>query len=128
MGSSTVEEDAVATQIVDAAYQVYRALGPGLLESIYEACLAFELTQRGFGVQRQVAVPVIYKGMSLEDGFRLDMLVNDSVICELKAAEKENPVWQAQLLSYMRMSGKRLGILINFNVPVFKTGIRRFVL
>lgn len=121
-------EDEVVAAIVDAAFQVHKRLGPGLLESIYETCLAYELTQRGFEVGRQLSVPIVYDNLTFEEGFRLDLLVEDCIICELKAVEKENPLWQAQLLSYMKLTGKRLGLLINFNVPLIKNGIRRFAL
>jgi len=120
--------DQVVAGIVDAAFQVHKRLGPGLLESIYEACLAYELTRRGFKVERQLSVPIVYDRLTFDEGFRLDLLVEDCIICELKAVEKENPLWQAQLLSYMKLTGKRLGLLINFNVPLIKDGIRRFAL
>jgi len=120
--------DRVAALIVDAAFQVHKALGPGLLESVYETCLVYELEQKGCRVQRQLVVPITYKHLVFDEGLRLDLLVDDSIICELKAVDKENPIWQAQLLSYMKMTGMSLGFLINFNVPVIKSGIRRFVL
>jgi len=123
-----VWEDAVASQIVDAAFHVHRALGPGLLESVYEACMAYELGQRGVQVERQVKVPITYKNVTFDEGLRIDLLIGDCVVCELKAVDKEQPVWQAQLLSYMKLTGKKLGFLINFNVPVIKDGIHRFVL
>jgi len=122
------KEDVVAKAIVDAALQVHRNLGPGLLERIYETCLCFEIEKRGFSVKRQVTVPIIYGSHTFDEGFRLDLLVEDCVICELKANEKPNPVWQAQLLSYMRLTNKKLGLLINFNVPLIKNGIQRLIL
>lgn len=128
MSASRDRMDQVVAGIVDAAFQVHKRLGPGLLESIYEACLAYELTRRGFKVERQLSVPIVYDRLTFDEGFRLDLLVEDCIICELKAVEKENPLWQAQLLSYMKLTGKRLGLLINFNVPLIKDGIRRFAL
>lgn len=122
------EIDRVATAIVDAAFKVHTALGPGLLESVYEACLARELAKRGIQVKRQVALPVFYDGERMDAGLRLDLVVDDSVIVEVKAVEKLIPLFDAQLLTYLKLSGKRLGFLINFNVPLIKEGIRRFVL
>jgi len=119
-------EDLVASAVVDAAFKVHRRLGPGLLERVYEACLAYELEQAGFLVERQVPVPIVYGELSFDEGFRLDMLVEDSIVIELKAAENKHPVWQAQLLSYLRLTNKRIGFLINFNTPLFKEGIQRF--
>jgi GxxExxY protein len=124
---SKAEED-VAELIVDAAIKVHRALGPGLLEAVYEACLTHELRQRGLRVETQVPVPIQYEGLILESGLRLDMLVDGLAVIELKAVEKSLPVHDAQLLTYLKLSGKRLGFLLNFNVPVMKNGISRFVL
>lgn len=123
----TPELEAIATQIVDAAFKVHSTLGPGLLESVYETCLAHELTKRGFKVQRQVVVPLIYDGVKLDAGLRLDLLVEDQIIIELKAVEKMIPIFEAQVLTYLKLSGKRLAFLINFNVPVIKQGIKRFI-
>jgi len=120
--------DEIAAIIVDAAFHVHRKLGPGLLESIYETCLSYEISRRGCRVERQVPVPIVYENLTFDEGFRLDLLVENCIICELKAVEKENPVWQAQLLSYMKLTGKHLGLLINFNVPLIKNGIRRFAI
>jgi GxxExxY protein len=117
-----------ATQIVDAAFQVHSTLGPGLLESVYETCLVHELEQLGLRVQRQIKLPVVYGDLRLESGLRLDLLVADSVVVELKAVEKMLPVFDAQLLTYLKLSGNRLGFLINFNVPRIKEGIRRLIL
>jgi GxxExxY protein len=119
------ELNAIADDIVDSALKVHSALGPGLLESVYEICLAHELTKRGYKVRRQVEVPVIYDGIRFDTGFRLDLLVDDLVIIEIKAVEDEHPVHEAQLLSHMRLLGKRLGFLINFNVALIKQGIKR---
>jgi GxxExxY protein len=124
----TEKEEDVRSKIVDAAHMVHNALGPGLLEKIYETCLCHELTKRGLTVQKQVAIPVIYDGIKFDEGLRLDLLVEKMVICEIKAVEETNPVWQAQLLSYLRLSHKRIGLLINFNKPLIKNGIRRFVI
>lgn len=122
------EEQQVSAGIVDAALKVHRALGPGLLEKVYEACLCHELAKRGFEVKRQVAVPVHYEDLVFEEGMRLDVIVEDLVICELKAADHEHPVWHAQILSYLRLMNKRLGLLINFNVPLIRDGIKRIIL
>ena len=118
----------IATKIVDAAYAVHKKLGPGLLENVYEVCICHELRKRGLRVDRQVAVPIIYDGITFDEGFRLDVLVEDKIICELKAVENFNDVHQAQLLSQMKLTGKRLGFLINFNVAVIKYGIKRMIL
>ena len=119
------EMDQIAKQIVDAAYRVHSKMGPGLLESAYEACMAHELTKRGFKVERQKPQPVLYDDLEIEVGYRLDILVDDKVIIELKAVEQLAPIHQAQLMTYLRLSGKTLGFLINFNVPLIKQGIRR---
>lgn len=121
-------EEAIGQAVVHAAYGMHRNLGPGLLASVYEACFCHELNQAGYATQRQVSVPVIYDGLQLEDGFRLDVLVEQQVICELKAAIEPHPVFLAQLMTCMRLSQKRLGYLINFNVPLIKDGIKRVVL
>jgi GxxExxY protein len=118
----------VARKIVDAAYKVHCALGPGLLEQIYETCLVKELLKKKLKVSRQVSVPVVYDGEELELGFRLDLLVEDSVVIELKAVESLLPVHHAQVLTYLKLSGKKLGSLVNFNVPLIKQGIKRIVL
>jgi len=114
-------------QVVDAALRVHSALGPGLLESAYEACLSHELRVRGLRVATQVPLPVIYHGVRIEVGYRLDMLVDGRVIVELKAIARVLPVHQAQLLSYLRLSGHRVGLLINFHVPRLRDGIHRMV-
>lgn len=121
------EVEDIAKQIVDAAYAVHRALGPGLLESVYEVCLTHELTKRGLKTVRQVSLPVTYDSVVLDAGLRLDMVVADCVILELKAIEALLPVHEAQLLTYLKLTGHRLGMLINFNVPLIKDGIRRMV-
>ena len=108
--------------------EVHKHLGPGLLESAYEECLCRELSLRGIPFQRQVELPVEYKGIRLNVGYRMDLVVKDSLVVELKAVEKLEPIHEAQLLTYLRLSGMRIGLLINFNVPVLKDGIKRFVL
>jgi GxxExxY protein len=119
------ELNAIADAIVDSAFKVHSTMGPGLLESVYEICVAHELTKRGYKVRRQVEVPVIYDGIRFDMGFRLDLIVNELVIVEVKAVEESHPVHEAQLLSHMKLLGKRLGFLINFNVPLIKHGIKR---
>ena len=121
------EED-IATKIVDAAYCVHNELGPGLLEKVYEVCFCHELTKRGLSYQRQVEVPIAYDGIIFEEGLRLDVLVENLVICELKAVDDTNPVWEAQVLSHLKLTRKRLGFLINFNEKYFKDGIKRIIL
>lgn len=120
--------DLVARQIVDAALKVHRALGPGLLESVYEHCLAHELALRGIGFTRQRTLPIIYEGERLDAGLRLDLIVDERVIVEVKAVEALAPIHEAQLLTYLRLSGIRLGLLINFNSALLKNGIRRMAL
>ena len=121
-------EEFIAERIVDAAYTVHRALGPGLLERVYEACLCHELSKRDLQYQRQVDIPIAYDGMIFDEGLRLDVLVEDLVICELKAVDEMHPVWKAQIISHLKLTGKRLGFLINFNVPLIKNGIKRIII
>ena len=118
----------VSGAIVDAAMNVHSVLGPGLLESAYEACLAHELRSRGLQVATQVGLPVVYEGVRLDLGYRIDLLVENAVIVEIKAVEAIAPIHEAQLLSYLKLSGKRVGLLINFNVLHLKDGIKRMVL
>ena len=120
-------EIACSGQIVNAALNVHSALGPGLLESAYEACLAHELRARGLRVRTQLPLPIVYQGVRIEVGYRVDLLVDDAVIVEVKAAVKLLPVHEAQILSYLRLSGHRVGLLINFHVPRLRDGIRRMV-
>jgi GxxExxY protein len=120
-------ENALGKLIVDAAISVHKALGPGLLESAYEACLAHELSLRDVVVERQVSLPVIYKGIRIEAGYRLDILVNERVVVEVKAVEHVLPVHSSQLLSYLRLGDYRLGLLLNFNVALMRDGIKRIV-
>jgi len=114
--------------IIGAALDVHKALGPGLLESAYESCLAHEFTLRDIPFGRQIEIPVVYKGERVECGFRLDFMAFDTVLIELKAADRLMPVHEAQLMTYMRLTQKRVGLLINFNVPILRDGIRRRVL
>lgn len=114
--------------IIGGAIEVHRAFGPGVLESCYEACLAHELTQRGIAVRRQVELPVEYKGVRVECGFRVDLVVEGHVIVELKTVEKILPIHEAQLFTYLRLTGLRVGLLINFNVIALRDGIRRRIL
>jgi len=117
----------VTGTIIGAVMEVHRALGPGLLESAYEACLAYELVERGLKVEQQKPLPLVYKAVNLDCGYRLDLLVDDCVIVEIKAVGALEPVHTAQVLSYLKLSGCRVGLLINFNVQVLKRGIRRLV-
>jgi GxxExxY protein len=117
----------ITESIIGAAIRVHRALGPGLLESAYVACLAYELAKRGLVVEQQKAVPLIYEEVKLECGYRMDMLVEHSVVVEVKSVDVLAPIHEAQVLSYLRLSGCRLALLINFNVTVLKDGIRRFI-
>ena len=119
--------NAITEGIIGAAMDVHRALGPGLLESAYEACMFFELSQTGFRVERQQPLPVVYRGIQLDCGYRLDLVVEDSVIVEVKAVDRLAAIHQAQLLSYLKLSGRQVGLLINFNVGLLKDGVRRVV-
>ena len=121
------QEEQIGKHVVDAAFKVHYALGPGLLESVYETCFCHELAKHGLNFQRQVAVPIEYDGIFFEEAFCLDVIVEDLVICELKAMDLMLPVYQAQLLSYLKLKHKSLGYLINFHVPLIKDGIHRFV-
>jgi GxxExxY protein len=115
-------------KIIGAAIEVHRAIGPGLLESAYQACLARELSVRGIPFEKEKPLPLDYKGVQLDCGYRLDFLVDDKVVVELKAVEIMHPVYEAQLLTYLKLTGCKVGLLINFNVPVLKDGITRRVL
>ena len=122
-----IEINAVSGAVVSAAMQVHTDLGPGLLESAYEACLAFELHKRGFDVQTQVPLPLVYQGVKLEVGYRIDLLVNNCVIVEVKSVEALAPIHEAQVISYLKLSGRKVGLLINFNVLHLKDVIHRLV-
>lgn len=122
------ETEKLAKKIFDAALKVHRKLGPGLLERVYEVCLCYELEKLGLHVQRQLNVPIVYDGIEFEEGYRIDLIVNKTIIVELKASESFHPVWQAQVLSYLKVIEKRLGMIINFNVPLLKNGVKRVIL
>lgn len=125
---ATDGQDPLTREIIGGAIEVHKALGPGLLEAVYEECLALELADRGLTVQRQVKAPVVFKGRTLDMDYRLDMLVNDAVVLELKAVEKVLPVHEAQLLAYMKLSKKHVGFLLNFHTPYLRDSIKRFIL
>ena len=120
-------ENEIAKQIVDAAYQIHTKLGPGLLESVYEAVMAYELKKRSLNFVRQQPIPIIYESVHLPEGFRADLIVENKVIIELKSVEIIAPVHKKQLLTYLRLTNKRLGLLINFNTDLIKNGITRLV-
>jgi GxxExxY protein len=117
----------VGREVVDAAYKVHKNLGPGLLEKIYEACLVHELGKKGLKAERQVPVSITYDNIKFDEGLRLDVLAGDKIICELKAVDKVNPVWEAQIISHLKLTKRRLGYLINFNVKNIGSDINRFV-
>ncbi|WP_339815258.1 GxxExxY protein [uncultured Imperialibacter sp.] len=119
-------EEEIGKAIINAAYNVHKALGPGLLEKVYEACMEHELKKAGYHVARQATIPVYYDGLVFDEGLRLDLLVEDLVIAELKAVDQLNPLWEAQIISHLRLTELNLGYLINFNVPLIKQGIKRF--
>lgn len=120
-------ENAIAKEIVDAAFRIHTALGPGLLESVYDAVLSYELAQRGLRVSRQQPIPVVYGAVRIDTGFKADLIVEDKVIVEIKSVETLAPVHRKQLLTYLRLADKRLGLLINFHVVLIKDGISRIV-
>jgi GxxExxY protein len=122
------ELERLAKLTIDAAFKVHKVFGPGLLESVYEVCLAHELESRDIKYVRQVELPVIYDGVRLDAGMRIDLLVAGQLIVEVKAVEKMAPVFDAQLLTYLKLTNRRLGLLINFNVPIIRDGIKRIVL
>lgn len=124
----TEAEERAGKAIVDSAYTVHKNLGPGLLEKVYEVCFVHELRKRGIEAERQIDIPIEYDGIVFDEGLRLDVLVENIAICELKAVDQVNPVWQAQVLSHLKLTNIRLGYLINFNVPIIKQGIQRFIL
>ena len=124
----TEQEEFLCKEIVDCAYKVHKGLGPGLLEKIYEACFCHELSKKEIPFKRQVKLPIKYDGILFDEGLKLDVLVDSLIICEFKAVETINPLWQAQIISHLKLTGLHVGFLINFNVPVIKNGIRRFCL
>lgn len=119
--------ESLTGEIIGAAIEVHRQLGPGLLESAYEECLAWELMQKGLNVKRQVCIPVRYKELRIEEGYRVDMLINDAVILELKCVDAFQPIHTAQILTYLKMTGLKLGLLLNFKIDVMRKGIKRVV-
>ncbi len=118
----------LATVLVDSAFKVHQALGPGLLESVYESCFCIELTNRRISYERQAQMSLVYEGVNVDGGFRLDLLVEKSIVVEIKAVEKLLPIHQSQVLTYLKLTNLRLGLLVNFNVQMFKQGVRRVVL
>ena len=127
VGGDTSPVNRVTERILGLAIEIHRSLGPGLLESAYEECLGYELSRAGLKFERQRALPVAYKGVQLDCGYRLDLLVEDSVMVELKTVESILPIHEAQLLTYLTLSGVQVGLLINFNVPVLTQGVKRLV-
>lgn len=125
--TSIEERSKLSEKIIGCAIKVHRALGPGLLESAYEACLAHELAKAGLRVKRQVPVPIVYDGIKLDAGYQLDLVVEDTIIVELKSVEMLLPIHAAQLITYLKLTGMKLGLLINFNVALLKNGIKRKV-
>jgi len=125
MLSKRTEE--IAGIIVNSAYKVHKELGPGLLERVYEVCLAHEISKSGLEVKRQIDLPIVYDGIIFNECLRLDLLVEDIIIIEIKAVEQSNPVWEAQIISHLKLTNNPLGFLINFNVTLIKYGIKRFI-
>ena len=124
----TEKDNWLASQIVDIAITIHKSLGPGLLESVYETCFCYELKKRKILFTRQQFVEIVYDGVVVDEGLRINIIIDGLIILELKAQENFHPVWEAQLLSYMRLTGKRLGYIINFHVPLMKEGIKRMIL
>ena len=122
------QQELIATEVVNIAFKIHKELGPGLLESVYDKCFCYELINRSIQYERQKSVPIIYNSLVIDDGLRLDLLIENFMIIELKAQENYHPVWEAQLISYLKLTGKRLGFLINFHVPLLKDGIKRIIL
>lgn len=123
-----MEINEITQKIIGCAIEVHKNLGPGLLESAYEECLAFELNNAGLNIKRQKPVPIVYKDVKLDCGYRIDILVENIVVVELKVVDEFNPVHEAQILTYMKFSEMKVGLLINFNVTTLRNGLRRFVL
>lgn len=121
-------EEYLCKEIVDCAFKVHKGLGPGLLEKIYEACFCYELKKKGIRFQRQVDLPVYYDGVFFDEGLRMDVFVDETIICELKAVDIVNKIWEAQIISHLRMTKLHVGFLINYNVALIKDGIRRYCL
>jgi GxxExxY protein len=125
MPNQKLEE--IAKIVVNSAFKVHKELGPGLLEKVYEACLVYEIAKAGLEVNRQVDVPIVYDGVTLKEHLRLDIIVENLIIIEVKAVDIVNPVWNAQIISHLKLTDNELGFLINFNVPLIKNGIKRFI-
>lgn len=125
MPNQKLEE--IAKIVVNSVFKVHKELGPGLLEKVYEACLVYEIAKAGLEVNRQVDVPIVYDGVTLKEHLRLDIIVENSIIIEVKAVDIVNPVWNAQIISHLKLTDNELGFLINFNVPLIKNGIKRFI-
>jgi len=125
--TESLSESSLTGEIIGAAIEVHRHLGPGLLESTYEECMNFELAERRLRVERQRELPIFYKGRRLDAGYRIDLLVNEEVVIELKSVQRIEPIHEAQLLTYLKLAEKRYGLLLNFNVPVMRQGIRRLL-
>lgn len=125
---SLAELNKISGQIVDAALEIHKTLGPGLLESVYETCLAHELMQRGLRIERQVPIPVVYKGVRLDVGFRIDILVEKCLVVELKATDQILPIHEAQILTYLKLTKNRIGLILNFNVVLMKNGTQRVMI
>jgi len=119
-------EEFLCKEIVDCAYKVHSKLGPGLLEKIYEACFCHELSKKEIPFKRQVKLPIIYDGLEFDEGLKLDVLVDEKIICEFKAVEIVNPIWQAQIISHLTLTNLHVGFILNFNVAIMKNGIRRY--
>jgi len=124
----TEREVWLTTQIMDICFSIHKTLGPGLLESVYEKCFCYELEKRKIPFIKQKAVQIIYDNLIIDEGLRIDILIEDLIIIELKAQENHHPVWEAQLLSYLKLTSKRLGYILNFHVPLMKNGIKRMIL
>jgi GxxExxY protein len=124
----TEREQWLTWQLMNIAISIHKALGPGLLESVYEKCFLCELAKRNIPFTKQYAIPIIYGNTCIDEGLKIDLLIDDLIIIELKAQENYHPVWEAQLLSYLKLTGKRLGYIMNFHVPLMKDGIKRMIL
>jgi GxxExxY protein len=123
----TERTEEIAKIVVHSAFIVHKELGPGLLEKVYEICLEHEIAKAGLNVKRQINIPIVYDNIVFSEGLRLDLLVEDCIIVEVKAVEQVNSVWDAQIISHLKLTNKDLGFLINFNVPLIKSGIKRFL-
>ncbi len=123
-----MEFESITREIIGSAIEVHKQLGPGLLESAYEECLVYELQQKGYKIERQKPIPIIYKEIKLDYGYRIDILVENKVLLELKSIDAIAPVHEAQILTYMKFSNIKIGLLINFNVTVLKNGLKRYVI